>query len=141
MAILLNRAFVTRDENFGNARLVRNAYEHVLGNQSDRLANSNEPMTKKTLQTIEATDLPYSLVDGIDGHFDVTQSKWLVQCPKCDKISKAGPAMIGKTVKCKCGTRFRCPWWNLDKKTVAGLIEFEQFERPVDLVGYDVVSA
>lgn len=140
LAILFNRAFVTRDKNFGNARFVRNAYEQVLGNQSDRLANSNAPMTKEALQTIEAADLPYALAEGIDGHFDVAQSKWIAQCPKCDKVSKAGLALIGQVVKCKCGTRFRCPWWNLDKKTVAGLVGFEKFERPVDLVGYDVTT-
>lgn len=138
LAILFNRAFVNRDKNFGNARFVRNAYELVLGNHSDRLASQDEPMTKELLQTIEAEDLPFLLADGINGPFDLSHSKWIAQCPKCEKVSRADLALIGQVVKCKCGTRFRCPWWNLDKTTVPGLVGFEKFERAVDLIGYDV---
>lgn len=141
LAILLNRAFVNRDKNFGNARFVRNAYEQVLGNHSDRLASLDGPMTKEMLQSIEAEDLPYNVADGISEPFDVSESRWIAQCPKCEKVSKASLALIAQVVKCKCGTRFRCPWWNLDKKTVPGLVGFEKFERPVDLIGYDVPVA
>jgi len=139
LAILLNRAFVKRDDNFGNARCLRNAYEQVIGNQSDRLANSTEPITKDSLQKIDASDLPYNIADGIDEQLDVSQSKWNAQCPKCDKVSKAGLPLIAQVVKCKCGTRFRCPWWNLDKRTVPGLIGFEKFDRPDDLIGDEIV--
>ena len=53
--------------------------------------------------------------------------------------SNAKLSLLGQVVKCKfCGTRFRCPWWNLDKKTVPGLIGFQKFERPMDMVGYDI---
>jgi AAA+ superfamily predicted ATPase len=138
LAIIMNRAFVERDKSFGNARFVRNAYEKTLGNHSDRLASFETAVTRQQLATIEAQDLPYELANGIDGPFDVSTSRWNVQCPSCSNASNAELALIGQIVKCKCGTRFRCPWWNLDKKTVPGLIGFEKFDRPHDILGYDV---
>ena len=141
LAIVLNRAFVNRDKNFGNARFVRNAYEQTLGNHSDRLATSELPVTRESLSTIEAGDLPFTLADGIEGPFALEGSRWHVQCPKCNKVSRASLNLIGQIVKCKCGTRFRCPWWNLEKKSVPGLIGFEKFERSCDVVGYEVQLA
>ena len=137
LAIILNRAFVERQHGFGNARFVRNAYEKTLGNHSDRLA-ALDTVTRKELATIESVDLPYELAPGIDGPFDVSASRWIVQCPKCSNTSNAKLELIGQIVKCKCGVRFKCPWWNLDKKTVPGLIGFEKFDRPHDILGYDV---
>jgi hypothetical protein len=136
LAIILNRAFVNRDENFGNARFVRNAYERTLGNHSDRLALSDAELSRDALQTIEAADLPYGLADGIDGPFNLQASRWAVQCPGCGKLSSVPVQLIGEFVKCKCGSRFRSPWWNLDSKTVPGLVGFKKFERASDLVGY-----
>jgi AAA+ superfamily predicted ATPase len=137
LAIILNRAFVERDKGFGNARFVRNAYEKTLGNHSDRLA-AMDTVSREELGTIEAKDLPYDLARGIDGPFDVSESRWIVQCPACSHTSNARIALLGQIVKCKCGTRFKCPWWNLDKKTVPGLIGFEKFDRPHDILGYEV---
>lgn len=137
LAIILNRVFIERQNGFGNARFVRNAYEKTLGNHSDRLA-ALETVTRNELETIESVDLPYDLVPGIDGPFDVSASRWIVQCPKCSNTSNAKLALIGQIVKCKCGVRFKCPWWNLDKRTVPGLIGFEKFDRPHDILGYDL---
>jgi len=137
LAIILNRAFVERENGFGNARFVHNAYEKTLGNHSDRLA-ALETVTRNELATIEAVDLPYDLARGIDGPFDVSASRWVVQCPKCSNASNAKLALIGQIVKCKCGVKFKCPWWNLDKKTVPGLIGFEKFDRPHDILGYEI---
>ena len=82
LAIILNRVFVERQRGFGNARFVRNAYEKTLGNHSDRLA-ALETVSRVELATIEAQDLPYDLAKGIDGPFDVSLSRWLVQCETC----------------------------------------------------------
>ena len=138
LAILFNRAFVMRGRNFGNARFVRNGYERTLGNHSDRLATSDGPVTREDLSTIEAEDLPFDLSEGITDPFDLTESRWIVQCPNCENITNARLKLIGQIVKCKCGCSFRCPWWNLDKTTVAGLVGFEKFERPIDIIGYDI---
>jgi len=137
LAIILNRAFVERENGFGNARFVRNAYEKTLGNHSDRLA-ALDTVTRHELATIEAVDLPYDLAKGIVGPFDVSESRWIVQCPRCSNKSSAKLLLIGQIVKCKCGIRFKCPWWNLEKKTVPNLIGFEKFDRLHDILGYDI---
>jgi AAA+ superfamily predicted ATPase len=141
LAILFNRAFVNRDLNFGNARFVRNAYEKTLGNHSDRLCSSDTQVTREDLSTIHAEDLPYDLADGLSSAFDVSDSRWGVQCPSCQKTSSVKLALIGQMVNCKCGARFRCPWWNLNKTSVPGLIGFEKFERSIDLIGYEMQGA
>ncbi len=137
LAIILNRVFVERTEGFGNARFVRNAYENTLGNHSDRLA-SLETVSRKELETIEAEDLPFDLANGFDGPAEVSDSRWFVTCPQCSKASTARLALIGQVVKCKCGVKFTCPWWNLDSSTVPGLLNFETFSRPGDHLGYDI---
>jgi hypothetical protein len=139
LAIILNRAYSERDSTFGNGRYVRNAYEMTLGNHSDRLASLSK-VTRAQLQTIEAVDLPFSLAvgHGVDKPFDLTNSRWQVQCPRCSLISGARLAVLGRSVKCKCGLRFKCPWWNLDKRTVRGLVLWESSGRDIDLLGYDI---
>lgn len=139
LAILLNRVFTDRDQNFGNARLVRNAYERTLGNHADRLAMSSEPITRESLSTIEAVDLPFRIVTGMTGPIDLSSSRWRVHCPHCENATTASLPFLGQIVKCNaCSTRFRCPWWNLDRDTVPGLSGYELYERPNDLNGYDV---
>ncbi|QDT44777.1 Stage V sporulation protein K [Gimesia alba] len=139
LAILLNRIFRDRDQNFGNARLVRNAYERTLGNHADRLATSEGKITREALSTIEAVDLPFKMADGISQPFDLTKSIWHVNCPQCENSTSASLPFLGQIVKCNnCGTRFRCPWWNLDRNTVRGLEGFEIYERAADLDGYDM---
>lgn len=139
LAILLNRVFTDRDQNFGNARLVRNAYERTLGNHADRLSMSSEPITREALSTIEAVDLPFRIITGMTGPIDLSDSRWRVHCPQCENATNASLPLLGQIVKCNaCGTRFRCPWWNLDRDTVPGLSGFELHERPGDLEGYDI---
>jgi hypothetical protein len=45
-----------RDQHFGNARVVRNLFEHVQQEQANRLASVAEP-THEELLTIEAADI------------------------------------------------------------------------------------
>jgi len=138
LAILFNLAYVGRGANFGNARFVRNAYERTLGNHCDRLATTELTIDRESLSRIESTDLPYEMVPLSPGEVDLSDSRWHVQCPKCEHVSSVRLQLIGHAVKCRCGARFRCPWWNLDKKTVSGVVGFRMFERPEDLAGYDL---
>ncbi len=48
----------SRDEKFGNARTVRNFFEHTVSNQSDRLASSGAKLTSVELLTILREDIP-----------------------------------------------------------------------------------
>lgn len=50
-------AYKNRDKHFGNGRLVRNIFEQMIANQSNRLAQIQEP-TKNELQTLTVADLP-----------------------------------------------------------------------------------
>jgi hypothetical protein len=139
LSILFNRAYVKKDEKFGNARFVRNVYEKTLGNHADRLASVDGAVTTEMLSTLEADDLPFGMVIGLAGPFDATESKWNVKCPGCEKVFGVGLALIGNRVNCKCGAKFRCPWWNLRPETIVSLNGFKTFERPEDLVGFDAV--
>jgi hypothetical protein len=76
-------------------------------------------------------------VRGVSGPFDVSGSKWQVQCPGCNKVRTAGVALIGNRVSCSCGSRFRCPWWNLVPESMPGLENFVASHRPEDLMGFD----
>ena len=53
----LEAIYAQRDENFGNARTVRNLFETAVANQANRLVSIAEP-TDQQLRTIEAEDLP-----------------------------------------------------------------------------------
>ena len=139
LAIILNRVFADRDENFGNARLVRNAYERTLSNHANRLATSDAVITREALATIEAVDLPYEIAQGFQRPYDLSDSQWRVHCPHCENATTATLPFLGQIVTCNnCQTRFRCPWWNLDRDTVPALSGFELYERESDLKGYDV---
>jgi Holliday junction resolvasome RuvABC ATP-dependent DNA helicase subunit len=139
LAILFNRGYAKKDEKFGNARFVRNVYEKTLGNHADRLANVDGTITTEMLSTIEAADIPFGMVVGLSGPFEATDSKWNAKCPGCEKVFGIGLALIGNRVNCKCGAKFRCPWWNLRPETIPTLSGYKTFERPDDLVGYDAV--
>lgn len=52
---LLDEAYETRDENFGNAREVRNLFEQLVARQSDRVAAMESP-TKDDLMLITGAD-------------------------------------------------------------------------------------
>ncbi len=54
-AALLQQAYEGRDENFGNARDVRNLFEKLISAQSDRVAMLEEP-TKEDLMLLTAED-------------------------------------------------------------------------------------
>ncbi len=47
-----------KDENFGNARHVRNLFEKTLENQAMRLAADTDGLSREDLQAIEAEDIP-----------------------------------------------------------------------------------
>jgi stage V sporulation protein K len=54
------RLHENRDEHFGNARLVRNLFEHVQQEQANRMSSVPEP-TRDELLTIEASDIQGAL--------------------------------------------------------------------------------
>lgn len=51
----IHNNFVNKDEQFGNARFVRNIFEKILANQANRLAKDSD-MNREDLKKITATD-------------------------------------------------------------------------------------
>jgi hypothetical protein len=116
LALIFNVLYTKRDENFGNGRLVRNLFEKTLGNHSDRLVELAD-LSKDELTTISELDLPYDQI-GQDGPDEFSNVVWKAECPGCAKVHKARIDFLGKSVKCKCGTGFRVPFWNPVPNTV-----------------------
>ena len=137
LAVFFNRAYAKRNQNFGNARFVRNAYEKTLGRHADRLADYSDDITRDMLITIEADDLPFEMVSGIPQALDLGESKWRGKCPGCGKVAESRLNVIGKRVRCKCGAMFRFPWWNLRPESLPAHSGFKVFEREEDLVGIE----
>lgn len=52
-----DQAVAEKDDNFGNARLVRNYFEKTIQQQANRLAENKMDLTQKALTTIEANDV------------------------------------------------------------------------------------
>lgn len=85
--LLFAAAYRQRDERFGNARFVRNAYERAVGRHSDRLARIGSPLDKDALMIIDAEDIPPVVIDGLDVIFlDLAGSRWKAGCPGCHTV-------------------------------------------------------
>jgi len=136
LAIFFNYAYSGRAEGFGNARFVRNAFELTLGNNANRLAAMSS-ITRQALVTIEKEDIPFELAGNAKGPSDISKSKWFVRCPKCEKTRSVGIQFIGQSVTCSCGSKFKCPWWNLDDKTVENIGRYQRHDRLVDFLGLE----
>jgi hypothetical protein len=111
LAIVFQSLYNQRDGNFGNGRLVRNLFEKTLGNHSDRLVKQND-ITKSELSTITECDIPYDIAN-LSGPFDLSKARWRALCPSCEKEFVVEERLIGRSVACKCGGRFRVPFWTL----------------------------
>lgn len=139
LAILLSRACYTRDDSFDNGRLARRFFELTLANKSDRLAQS-ATLTEADLKTIQAVDLPYGEVDGMDSPLNLENSRWNVVCPACGTDHVVDFYDIGEKLSWlddPCCDHDDCiPWWNPDRSSVDGLPEFEESEWAEDYVTY-----
>ncbi len=116
-------AYQKRNEQFGNARLVRNVFEEAIARQSQRLAAvPHEELDKQMLQCLDAVDIPINSIEGIDtSATDVAEAKWAYRCPQCGKAGWGGIQFLGKKVVCGCGGRFTFPWWDIVLATVKGV--------------------
>jgi SpoVK/Ycf46/Vps4 family AAA+-type ATPase len=135
LALLFNRAFQTKQQNFGNARFVRNAYEQTLGNHADRLSAHAGTVSREMLMTIEAVDLPFEMIKGCPGPFDLSNSRWRGSCPECQKEAAGSLKLLGQNVRCKCGSIFEYPWWNALAESLPAVCQYKDLTRPLDLTG------
>ncbi len=140
LAILFNHAYAARDDKFGNARFVRNVFERAVGNNSDRLAAMDGVISKQMLSTIEAADIPLEMSGLQSNAFDVAKTSWRSKCPECDRQFVMDLRFLGNRASCKCGCRFKVPWWNLVRESLPECPTFTEYDRPVDLLGEKIQS-
>ncbi len=73
-----NDLYLKRDNNFGNARDVRNLFERIITLQSKRLALSENP-TDKEMETICVMDLPNELLEFFDKSKEVCLGETIIE--------------------------------------------------------------
>jgi len=100
-----------RTKNFGNGRLVRNAFETSIRRLANRISGVTR-LTEELLTTLEATDvalddLPAELLSELDAG----QFKFQIRCPGCRDVTEAPAEFLGRPVRCKgCEHRFVANW-------------------------------
>lgn len=117
---LVTNAF--RDERFGNARFVRNVFEITVAKHSERLTAARGTFDKRELTTIDRADVPFEMVTVDDLKcVDTTALRWRTRCSGCGTTHIVRQEILGKRVKCKCGTRFAFPWNQLIPESISNV--------------------
>jgi hypothetical protein len=139
LVLLFSDAFWRRDDKFGNARFVRNVFEQVLGQHSNRLAEHDGEITRDMLTAIEGDDIPLRTDDEHVLQAALDTALWRARCPVCSRDYAKGAEFIGQRVTCKCGCRFIFPSWNLvaseHLRTAYG---YDESRNEGDLLGVEV---
>jgi len=123
-SILFTIAYNQRDERFGNARFIRNVFERAMSLHSERLADmADDLVTKEMLVTLNGNDLSFEFVRNAGRNLiDVSNARWLAECPNCGTKSRGTAKALGRRTVCKkCGQAFFFPWWSLEPNTVTGI--------------------
>ena len=114
--------FHRRDDKFGNAREVRNAFEAATNIHSERVSLSEVAPTREELTTLHGTDIQTMVNETLGAtSFDLSNAQWRFECAECGKQGVESGRFLGRRVKCGCGTRFDFPWWSLIPESVPGL--------------------
>jgi hypothetical protein len=97
----------SRDEHFGNARLVRNTFEAVINAQASRLAQ-DVTFDPATLSQLEARDL-VGPADDLVAAFRARNGTYIVRCDHCDAVYSWAPELeIIDAVCTGCGQNYNC---------------------------------
>ncbi len=98
--------YEAREPRFGNARLVRNCFERVVGYQATRLAQ-NASQESGDLATLDAVDLPGVSSEAKSRLEQVLGYK--VTCPNCGEACRWTPALLIKDAECtRCDQIYNC---------------------------------
>jgi tellurite resistance protein len=101
----------SRDEHFGNGRLVRNVFEQAIRRLGNRVADI-APLTKDLLTRLEPgdivlVDVPEAMI-GTEATRDLTVN---IVCAGCRHVSKFKATYLGRRVQCnKCQRQFSADW-------------------------------
>jgi hypothetical protein len=101
----------TKDEKFGNGRLVRNVFERSIRRLATRLAGKPE-LTRELLTTLEPEDV---VMEGVPATvwktLDQDSQLYRLACPACKASSKLPQPLLGSRVQCrKCQHEFQADW-------------------------------
>ncbi len=119
--LLFSAAYGRRDENFGNARLVRNVFQEATILHAERLVKIPGERGRDLLPTLDGPDIPLAVKGGIDFNaLDLTGARWEAECPACHKTRTVGLGGLGESCACECGQRYVSPWWNLVPGSLEG---------------------
>jgi len=97
----------TRDEHFGNGRLVRNLFEDAIRNLANRIADQ-APVTKELLTHIEPDDFLFR--EAPPEKLQCHDKQFQVYCPGCSRSFVVKANFLTRRVNCGCGKKFRIDW-------------------------------
>jgi SpoVK/Ycf46/Vps4 family AAA+-type ATPase len=103
----------TRDEHFGNGRLVRNVFEMAIRRLANRVASSptvtHEMLTRFLPEDLQFPKAPLTVTTG-----DLTQVRFQIHCPGCQVKRSLGTDLLGRRVQCAaCKHSFQITWGEL----------------------------
>lgn len=113
VSLAFRHAVKSRSERFGNGRFVRNVFEQMLSQHSERVVKV-EPanLTREILTTIDSDDFPVAFAPPEYDKASLVNVCWLATCPKCEIEVRETVSHLGRMVECRCGAAFEFPWWN-----------------------------
>jgi len=101
-----------RDEQFGNARLVRNCFEHTINAQATRLATAAE-VDPAALSLLLDSDLDSPAEPSLE-QFRNAKGRYLIRCPNCQKAYTWTPDMNLTDALCtQCNHTYNCEFGEL----------------------------
>jgi hypothetical protein len=101
-----------REENFGNARLVRNCFESVINSQASRLSASGA-FDARALTLLEARDLETPAQSSLD-QYARDRRGYRVKCSNCGEVYSWSPDLdITDAVCTRCGKTYNCEFGDL----------------------------
>jgi hypothetical protein len=103
--------YESRDEHFGNGRLVRNTFENSVRRLANRVA-AMTPVTRELLTVLTADDVDLAAVPAaVWKHLDDRRLRFRVRCPQCEKFGHLRMDQLGRQVGCPhCQSTLQADW-------------------------------
>ncbi len=103
--------YASRDEHFGNGRLVRNTFENSVRRLANRVATV-VPVTRELLTVLTPDDIHLEHVPhDVWQPLEESQIRFAVTCESCGKTAHARASQLGAKLRCPhCKTRLMAEW-------------------------------
>lgn len=113
--------YETRDEHFGNGRLVRNTFETAIRRLANRIAGI-APVTRELLTLLSSEDFEFPDVpDAVWQRLQDDSARYHVGCSQCQAASAVPADYLGRPVKCsRCEHRFVAAWGEPCQHLISG---------------------